>query len=72
MRWCDEEGREVPHVTVENCRHSFATSYLHAVGRVEDLSRILGHSAIITTYRRYVRPDGSDTARGMAVVVPRV
>ena len=72
LLWCDEGGLDVPQVTVENMRHSFATSYLHAGGRVEDLSRILGHSDIITTYRRYVRPGGSDTARGMAGVVPRI
>ena len=52
--------------------HELALKLADAGGRVEDLSRILGHSDIITTYRRYVRPDGSDTARGMAVVVPRV
>lgn len=72
LRWCDTSGYDVPHVTIENLRHSFATSYLHAGGRVEDLSRILGHSDIITTYRRYVRPDGSDAARGMSAVVPRL
>ncbi len=49
------------------CRRS-ARSYLHAGGRVEDLSRILGHSNISTTYRRYVRPsvglnDDTDPAR---------
>lgn len=52
-------------VTIENMRHSFATSYLHAGGNVEDLSRILGHSDINTTYRRYVRPSIDDLRRGM-------
>lgn len=72
LAWCDSEGADVPHVTVENQRHSFATSYLHAGGRVEDLSRILGHSDIVTTYRRYVRPGYGDAARGVGGVVPRV
>ena len=49
-----------------NMRHSFATSYLHAGGNVEDLSRLLGHSDINTTFRRYVRPSVDDLRRGMA------
>ena len=70
LSWCDETGRDVPHVTIENCRHSFATSYLHAGGRVEDLSRMLGHSDIVTTYRRYVRPSTDDLSRGIMEHVP--
>ena len=38
-------------------RHSFATAYLAAGGRIEVLSRILGHSNISTTINRYYRPD---------------
>lgn len=72
LRWCDGEGHEVPHVTIENCRHSYATSYLHAGGNVEDLSRILGHSTIVTTYRRYVRPSTDDVADGVASVIPSI
>ena len=55
-------------VTIENMRHSFATSYLHAGGNVEDLSRILGHSDINTTYRRYIRPSVDDMRRGLEKV----
>lgn len=69
LRWCDENGLDVPHVTIENMRHSFATSFLHAGGNVEDLSRILGHSDINTTYRRYVRPNVDDLRRGMDAVL---
>ena len=69
LRRCDEESIDVPHVTIENMRHSFATSYLHAGGNVEDLSRILGHSDINTTYRRYVRPNVDDLRRGMDAVL---
>ena len=65
---CDKEGYDVPHVTLENMRHSFATSFLHAGGNVEDLSRILGHSDINTTYRRYVKPNVDDLRRGMDAV----
>lgn len=58
----------IRYVTIENMRHSFATSYLHAGGHVEDLSRILGHSDINTTFRKYVKPNYSDLARGMEKV----
>jgi len=51
------DNPDVPPVTIENMRHSFATAYLAAGGRVEALSRILGHADISTTLRRYVRPD---------------
>lgn len=68
LRACDEAGLGVPHVSIENMRHSFATSFLHAGGAVEDLSRILGHSDINTTYRRYVRPSVDDLVRSMAKV----
>lgn len=62
---------DVPQVTVENMRHSFATSYLHAGGNVEDLSRMLGHSDINTTFRRYVKPSVDDLRRGMMAVAGR-
>lgn len=70
LRRCDEEGLGMPHVTIENMRHSFATSYLHAGGNVEDLSRILGHSDIMTTVRRYVRPKHEDLAAGIERLAP--
>lgn len=59
------DNNDVPKISIENMRHSFATSYLHAGGNVEDLSRILGHSNINTTYSRYVRPSVDDLRRGM-------
>lgn len=65
LLWCDKQGLDVPPVTIENMRHSFATSFLHAGGNIEDLSRILGHSDINTTYRRYVRPNVDDLRKGM-------
>lgn len=78
-RWrkflCDNANKlkeaDVEPVTIENMRHSFATSYLHAGGNVEDLSRILGHSDINTTYRKYVRPNIEDLRRGMMTVSGR-
>ncbi len=67
-RWCASTRPDAPIVTIENMRHSFATSYLHAGGNVEDLSRMLGHSDINTTYRRYVRPNAEDLRAGMDAV----
>lgn len=66
-RFLDDNPDAAP-VTIENMRHSFATSFLHAKGNVEDLSLILGHSDINTTYRRYVRPNVDDLRRGMRAV----
>lgn len=68
LREAAEAGFGLPRVTVENMRHSFATSFLHAGGNVEDLSRILGHSDINTTYRRYVRPSEDDASRAVESV----
>lgn len=47
----------LPPVTIENMRHSFATSFLASGGRVETLSKLLGHTKVSTTYDRYVKPD---------------
>lgn len=59
---------DVPKVTLENMRHSFATSCLNAGMHVEDLSRMLGHSDINTTYRRYVRPDLKNMRKGLELI----
>lgn len=56
---------DLPRVTLENMRHSYATSCIHAGMAVADLSRILGHSDINTTYRRYVKPQFSDMQKSM-------
>lgn len=59
---------DLPHITLENMRHSFATSCLNAGMHVEDLSRMLGHSDINTTYRRYVKPDLKNIREGLAKI----
>ena len=65
------ENPDAAPVTIENMRHSFATSYLHAGGQVADLSLMLGHADINTTLRRYVRPNVDDLRRGMMAVAGR-
>ena len=59
---------ELPPVTLENMRHSFATSCLKAGMHVEDLSRMLGHSDINTTFRRYVKPDLKNMREGLKCI----
>ena len=59
---------DLPRVTLENMRHSFATACLHAGMNVEDLSRMLGHSDINTTFRRYVKPDLANIRDGLAKI----
>ncbi len=69
-RWARflDANPSVPKVTIENMRHSFATSYLHAGGNIADLSLMLGHADINTTLRRYVKPNVDDLRRGMMAV----
>lgn len=56
-----------PHVT----RHSFATRWLRSGGRLETLSRALGHASIRTTADLYAHLDVSDIARDLALVEGR-
>ena len=56
---------DLPPITLENMRHSFATACLKSGMNVEDLSRMLGHSDINTTYRRYVKPDIKNMRDGL-------
>ena len=51
------DNPDVPKVTIENMRHSFATAYLADGGSIESLSKMLGHTNINTTINRYYRPD---------------
>ena len=67
IRYLDMHPK-LPRITLENMRHSYATSCIHAGMAVADLSRILGHSDINTTYRRYVKPQFSDMQKSMVSI----
>ena len=60
--------QDLPQITLENMRHSFATSCLNAGMHVEDLSRMLGHSNITTTYNRDVKPDLKNMREGLSLI----
>lgn len=53
-----------PHMT----RHTFATRYLRAGGRLETLSMVMGHSSIKTTADLYSHLDTRDVALDIALL----
>jgi integrase len=53
-----------PHVA----RHTFATRWLRRGGRLETLSRAMGHASIRTTFDLYGHLDTSDVAADMALM----
>jgi integrase len=53
-----------PHVT----RHTFATRWLRRGGRLETLSRAMGHASIRTTADLYAHLDVTDLRRDLALV----
>jgi integrase/recombinase XerD len=53
-----------PHKT----RHTFATRWLRRGGRLETLSRAMGHESIRTTFDLYGHLDTSDVAADMALM----
>ena len=53
-----------PHTT----RHTFATRWLRRGGRLETLSRAMGHESIRTTFDLYGHLDTSDVAADMALM----
>ena len=70
MEWwkrCREEAgvrKRNPHMT----RHTFATRYLRAGGRLETLSMVMGHSSVKTTFDLYGHLDTTDTAFDIALL----
>ncbi len=53
-----------PHVA----RHTFPTHWLKRGGRMETLSKAMGHASIATTVDLYGHLDLSDVARDLALV----
>jgi integrase len=53
-----------PHTT----RHTFATRWLRRGGRLETLSRAMGHASIRTTFDLYGHLDTSDVAVDIALM----
>lgn len=49
-------------------RHTFATRYLRAGGRLETLSMVMGHASIKTTFDLYGHLDTRDTALDIALL----
>ena len=49
-------------------RHTFATHWLKRGGRIETLSKAMGHASIATTIDLYAHLDLSDLARDLAIV----
>jgi integrase/recombinase XerD len=69
-RWW-ERGLESAGVRYRNphvARHTFATRWLRRGGRMETLSKAMGHASIATTVDLYSHLDLSDVARDLALV----
>jgi integrase len=62
------EAASVPYRNPHVARHTFATRWLKRGGRMETLSKAMGHASIATTVDQYGHLDLSDIARDLALV----
>lgn len=62
------EHAAIPYRNPHVARHTFATRWLQRGGRMETLSRAMGHASIATTVDQYGHLDLSDIARDLALV----
>jgi integrase/recombinase XerD len=70
-RWFADEGiaaAHVPYRNPHNTRHTFATRFLRAGGRLERLSMLLGHASIKTTFDLYAHLDLEDVRADLALL----
>lgn len=62
------ETAMVPYRNPHTTRHTFATRWLRRGGRLETLSRAMGHASIRTTFDQYGHLDNADIAADLARV----
>lgn len=62
------EAADVPYRNPHTTRHSFATRWLRSGGRLETLSRAMGHSSIRTTADLYAHLNVTDIALDIALI----
>ena len=69
-RWWERslEGAGVRYRNPHTARHTFATRWLRRGGRMETLSKAMGHASIATTVDLYGHLDVADIARDLALV----
>lgn len=53
------ERNDLPSLTMQNARHTWATLAISAGVAIETVSMMLGHSSIQTAYEHYIRPSKS-------------
>ena len=65
-RWVSANIPE--NVTLQTLRHSFASAALNAGVPIHVVSKLLGHTNIMTTYTRYVKTSNSDILHGIDTI----
>lgn len=63
-----EANPDLPHMTLASCRHSFGTACIRAKIDVKVVSRWMGHSDVMVTYNRYVKPTLDDLKSDASII----